>query len=592
MAKYSHDCCRFCFDTDSDEDCLSVGTPVEEDVEEEEIPEEIVEIPNDESLQVFLDMNKDQNEKNTTKTWGVEILPNDDSLFLDMNKDQNKMDITNAWGDDDIFQKIKQAQKIAEDQVQGIIGATVGEISRLRKSHAKEIIQLGKSHSKAKQKLEAKCSKLEQLAQAEWMLKMLAEKEMQKVTNQKLCAEKIANEANRKCADLEQKVTNQKLCAEKIANEANRKCAGLERENARLQENLKRTKIRLGQEIKRITDDKLRAEHIGNETDRQCTLLHRENARLQAELKATRLKFAYIDAQRQDFRLQLTTLRATLGLLSREPACEPILSREPLPSPYVPVHPSRCGPNSKISEDEQSQDPQIQHVVAPVLPNRPASRGSLAADTLRSCPPTWLAICADKEDTTANELRPSNNDLPKPSNHDMSQPSKVDVPQPSNDDMSQPSKVDVPQPSNHDISQPSKVDVPQPSNHDMSQSSKVDVPQTSNHDISQPSKVDVPQSSNDDMSQSSKVDVPQSSNEGVSKSPNKDANKDWGASTSDDGHMASAGSEWDESDFEFSVISTVSDTDASDDDTDSFDFDISEEDEYSYEFENDTALLV
>merc|ERR1719271_1575786 len=104
------------------------------------------------------------------------------------------------------------------------------------------------------------------------MLKMLAEKEMQKVTNQKLCAEKIANEANRKCA-------------------------GLERENARLQENLKRTKIRLGQEIKRITDDKLRAEHIGNETDRQCTLLHRENARLQAELKATRLKFAYIDAQ-------------------------------------------------------------------------------------------------------------------------------------------------------------------------------------------------------------------------------------------------------------------------------------------------------
>lgn len=136
-----------------------------------------------------------------------------------------------------------------------------------------------------------------------------------------------------------------------------------------------KTRLQLEKELKMMADQKLRADHICIEANRQCGFLGRENSRLLEELQVGRLKLAHVDAQRRDFHQQLSALRTTLGLLSREPVPQPCLSREPLPTSFLSRNhfrpasaPPRSNPNFGMPEN-----PQIQYAPPPVITDRPAA---------------------------------------------------------------------------------------------------------------------------------------------------------------------------------------------------------------------------
>jgi len=164
-------------------------------------------------------------------------------------------------------------------------------------------------------------------------------------------------------------------------------------------------RLQLEKELKIMADQKLRADHICIEANRQCEFLGRENAHLLEELQVGRSKLAHVDAQRRDFHHQLSALRTTLGLLSREPVPQPRLSREPLPASFLsPTHfrpasaPPRSNPNFGMPEN-----PQIQYAPPPVITDRPA------ASKVQSPPrPAW--ITRPNECDSVKETNSSNSD--------------------------------------------------------------------------------------------------------------------------------------------------------------------------------------
>ena len=156
-----------------------------------------------------------------------------------------------------------------------------------------------------------------------------------------------------------------------------------------LAETEEQKRAELEQEIERVKDQKLRTEFIANEADRQCAVLGRENMRLQAHLKEVRLKLAHIDAERNEFRLQLTTLRGTLGLLAREPV--------PAISPYAHARtPSHVSSNDR-SGNQQFQQPQIQDSPQDSFANNQASNEPLVGHTL----PPWASATRKDESSPA-----------------------------------------------------------------------------------------------------------------------------------------------------------------------------------------------
>lgn len=145
----------------------------------------------------------------------------------------------------------------------------------------------------------------------------------------------------------------------------------------------------LEQEIERVKDQKLRTEFIANEANRQCAVLGRKNMRLQAHLKEARLKLAHINAERNEFRLQLTTLRGTLGLLAREPV--------PAISPYAYARTPTPTSSYGRSGNQQFHQPQIQDSLQEVFANDQATNEPSAGHTL----PPWAS------DTRKNESSPA-----------------------------------------------------------------------------------------------------------------------------------------------------------------------------------------
>jgi len=262
------------------------------------------------SVSVFLEqvIGKSDAETEPTQLSSPTSMTNSNSCRFNKDKDFER---------DNIFKKLKQAQKFAENQVQECMTIASAEIVRLRDLHA---------------------------------------------------------ETKR---DLDSQIIAWKARAETELNK----------------------RIQLEKEIEVMTNQKLRAEHICNEANRQCEFLGRENACLLQDLQAGRLKLAHVDAQRRDFHQQLATLRATLGLLSREPVPQLHLSREPRPSPFLSHGPlptpllSRersppppCAPPRFDSNFGMSENPQVQYPSASLMTTR------LAANETPSLPrPAWLA---------------------------------------------------------------------------------------------------------------------------------------------------------------------------------------------------------
>jgi len=145
----------------------------------------------------------------------------------------------------------------------------------------------------------------------------------------------------------------------------------------------------LEQEIERVKDQKLRTEFIANEADRQCAVLGRENMRLQAHLKEARWKLAHIDAERNEFRLQLTTLRGTLGLLAREPV--------PAISPCAHARTPALISSHGRSGNQQFQQPQIQDSHQEAFANSQATNEPLAGHRL----PPWASATRKDESSPA-----------------------------------------------------------------------------------------------------------------------------------------------------------------------------------------------
>jgi len=147
-----------------------------------------------------------------------------------------------------------------------------------------------------------------------------------------------------------------------------------------LAETEEQKRAELEQEIKRVKDQKLRTEFIANEANRQCALLGRENMHLQAHLKEARLKLAYVDAERNEFRLQLTTLRGTLGLLAREP----------VPAITPCAHLQTPAPASSHSRpgNQQLQQPQIEYLPQKAFANSRSTNGPLVSHAL----PAWVSV--------------------------------------------------------------------------------------------------------------------------------------------------------------------------------------------------------
>lgn len=232
--------------------------------------------------------------------------------------------------DDNIFQKLEHAQKLAETKIREGVAAVTAEVVRLRELQVK-----------TKQHLQAQCTswknRFEALARVEAKNRLTFKKTLQLVTNQKL-----------------------------------------------------------------------RAEYIGNQANNQCAALSRENARLQEELKAARMKLASVDAERQEFRVQLTTLRGTLSLLSREPAPKPLISCQPA-SNYPDAQFTPTASNYIASVKPRSEEPQI--YPSPVFPNRPESPGQ------RSPAPAWV-IPPPRKREAVSETATADDDVPKPSNED------------------------------------------------------------------------------------------------------------------------------------------------------------------------------
>lgn len=156
-----------------------------------------------------------------------------------------------------------------------------------------------------------------------------------------------------------------------------------------LAETEERKRAELEREIKRVKDQKLCTEFIANEADRQCAVLGRENMRLQAHLKEARLKLAHIDTERNEFRLQLTTLRGTLGLLAREPV--PAIS--PCAHARTPAPVSSHG----RSGNQQFQQPQIQDSPQEAFANNQATTEPLVGHKL----PPWASATRKDESSPA-----------------------------------------------------------------------------------------------------------------------------------------------------------------------------------------------
>jgi len=239
-----------------------------------------------------------------------------------------------VFGNGDIFKKLDRAQKVAEARVREGMAAAAAEIVRLRQSNLETT-----------RKLEEQCK----------MWKVLARTELKK-------------------------------------------------------------RNRLVEEMQILTDEKIRAEHIGNEAVRQCDMLSHENARLHANLQVSRAELAQVDAQRQDFRLQLTTLRATLGLLSREPMPTAMLSGE---TALTPRAPGQAPPLSNSVRHAWPRNSQIEESPGPVLPDSQAASKSLAAN--HSPVPTWVTSTGPRGDV-AKEAGPSRCEATKPSNQPPNQP--------------------------------------------------------------------------------------------------------------------------------------------------------------------------
>lgn len=156
-----------------------------------------------------------------------------------------------------------------------------------------------------------------------------------------------------------------------------------------LAETEEQKRAKLEQEIERVKDQKLRTDFIANEANRQCAVLGRENMRLQAHLKEARLKLTHINAERNEFQLQLTTLRGTLGLLAREPV--PAISpcaRARTPSP-ISSH-GRSG-------HQKFQRPQIQDSPQEAFANDQATNEPLARHVL----PSWASATRKDESSPA-----------------------------------------------------------------------------------------------------------------------------------------------------------------------------------------------
>lgn len=237
----------------------------------------------------------------------------------------------------DIFKKLDRAQKVAEARVREGMAAAAAEIVRLRQSHLETT-----------RKLEEECK----------LWKVLARTELKK-------------------------------------------------------------RNRLVEEMYTLTDEKIRAEHIGNEAIRQSKMLSNENARLHANLQASRQELAQVDAQRQDLRLQLTTLRATLGLLSREPMPTAMLSGKTALAPRAPAQAPHL-PNAV--RDALPRNLQIEEHLGTVLPDSQAASKSVAA--IPSPLPAWFASTEPRGDI-AKETGPSPCEATnQPPNQSPKQPSK------------------------------------------------------------------------------------------------------------------------------------------------------------------------
>jgi len=164
-------------------------------------------------------------------------------------------------------------------------------------------------------------------------------------------------------------------------------------------------RLQLEKELKMMADQKLHVEHICISANRQCEFLGRENARLLEDLQVGRLKLAHVDAQRRDFHQQLSALRTTLGLLSREPVPQPRLSHEPLPASILSrnhFRPASAPPRSDRNFG-MPENPQIQHPSPPVITDGPA------ANKFQSPPrPAW--ITRPNECDSVKETNSSNSD--------------------------------------------------------------------------------------------------------------------------------------------------------------------------------------
>lgn len=176
-----------------------------------------------------------------------------------------------------------------------------------------------------------------------------------------------------------------------------------------LAETEEQKRVQLEQEIERVKDQKLRAEFVSNEANRQCALLGRENARLQTHLKEARLKVAYIDAERKEFRLQLTTLRGTLGLLAREPVAAS--------SPYTHMQTPATASSHGMSGNSQVQQPQIRKLPQRELIDSSPLKQPIVSHSLPATTPAWARVT--HKDDCVNEPSPSADDAATLSGDDV-----------------------------------------------------------------------------------------------------------------------------------------------------------------------------